>query len=177
MKACTLFPLLAMLALSGCNYDLTREASGNGGGSSVAPVATTESSPETVEATGSTASPVEPEPVAEASPAPETVKEPEAEAACDPCASERTIDLAWMPQAAASGYRVYFGPSEDAIDQLLGDLSGATPEFDPGSPAISYHAWYDMGLFNGDAVCFSIESYDVHNNTTQLGAACGVINA
>ena len=54
MKTCTLFPLLAMLALSGCNYDLTREASGNGGGSSVAPVATTESSPETVEATGST---------------------------------------------------------------------------------------------------------------------------
>ena len=51
MKAQTLISLLAMLALSGCNYDLTRESSSSGSTSSAASsVASTEQSAETIEA-------------------------------------------------------------------------------------------------------------------------------
>ena len=176
MTITRLLPAVSLILLTGCNYDLSSEIGGN---LSTAETIDTATSTETdTEQTIDTPAPeetvvsneTEEEVVVEE----ETVVE---EAPCNPCASERTIDLAWMPDSAVAGYRIYYGPDSNSVDQLLADLDENTPDFDFNAPAVSYHAWYDMGLFNGDNVCFSIESYDTDNNITILGAACGVLNA
>ena len=171
MNITRLLPALALLLLTGCNYDVTSELGGNTGAvETIDTSVTTESTStdthsveETVATTDNNESETE-----------NTVVD---NGECNPCASERTIDLAWMPDATVAGYRIYYGPNSDSVDQLLADLDENSPDFDIDAPAVSYHAWYDMGLFNGDNVCFSIESYDANNNVTILGAACGVLNA
>ncbi len=175
MRISTVSPILAILLLSGCEFEVAGELTDKGFVSGTAKINGNESS-YTSEITAGENATIEPD---TATVVDNNTNEPLEEeiVQCDPCQSERTIDLQWQPENEAIAYRIYYGPSSDSIDQMMSVLSATTPDFDLAVPAVSYHAWNDMGLYDGDTVCFTIETYSEGTSPAMSNAVCGVLTA
>lgn len=100
-----------------------------------------------------------------ASPAPGSPTEPVDGGSLDPvhepsqpgAATDVELTLSWQPSAdPVAGYRVYFGPTDDATTPL----SEIRAEDLPAAPAVTYNAGTQLGLNHGDRVCFRVRAYD-----------------
>jgi hypothetical protein len=73
-------------------------------------------------------------------------------------ASQQLI-VAWQPAPdPVAGYVIYYGPTPDAANALLSDLSAGS--YNPAAPSVSYDPMRDLGVSSGDQVCFRIFPYD-----------------
>ena len=72
-----------------------------------------------------------------------------------------TLNINWSPYPeSVSGYLVYYGSTPETATTLASDVPSDASNFDASAPSISYQPLQDLGLSNGDTVCFRIQAYD-----------------
>lgn len=100
------------------------------------------------------------------------------EVSCGGCAAGISLTLMWdpnPPEQNVQGYIVFFGGSPEQASELITDLGVTTEGFDPQSPAVQYDAWKDLGLYEGDHVCFRLKAYNEHGQSDFSEAACATL--
>ncbi len=96
------------------------------------------------------------------------------ETSCDLCRSDETVILRWIPDSPnVIGYKIYYRAEPYHAERELSDLNSTTQEFSLLSPSISYHAWNDLNLYEGDNVCFRIRSYTDDGSDDFSQETCG----
>jgi len=98
---------------------------------------------------------------------------------CATCAIGTSIKLAWSPNAPSDnvlGYRLYLGPTEDAMGMMMvDDIMTTQTGFDPAMPTIAYDAWADFKLRIGETVCFRMTAYNSAGESGFSNAACKLV--
>ncbi len=97
---------------------------------------------------------------------------------CATCAIGTPIKLSWDPNAPSDmvlGYRLYFGPSEDAMGMVMVD-DVAVEDLDPAMPGSTYDAWADFRLRLGDTACFCLTAYNAFGESDFSNAACKMVD-
>jgi hypothetical protein len=99
---------------------------------------------------------------------------------CMTCAIGAPIKVSWdanAPSDMVLGYRVYFGPSEDAEGMMLvDDVAVDAAGFDPAMPGATYDAWDDFRLRIGDTACFRLTAYNAVGESDFSNAACKLVD-
>jgi hypothetical protein len=99
---------------------------------------------------------------------------------CMTCAIGAPIKLSWdanAPSDMVLGYRVYLGPSEDAMGMVMvDDVAVDSPTFDPATPGATYDAWGDFRLRIGDTACFRLTAYNSFGESDFSNAACKLVD-
>ena len=102
------------------------------------------------------------------------------EVGCATCAINAPIKLSWTANAPSDmvlGYRVYFGPSEDAMGMVMADeVTVDQAGFDPAMPTSTYDAWADFRLRLGDTACFRLTAYNAYGESDFSNAACKLVD-
>ncbi len=83
------------------------------------------------------------------------------------------LTLNWEPnpEPSVNGYKIYFGPSPDNVG-IWEDVVVGQPGFDPASPQVQYRALTDLGIQEGDHICFRITAYDNLVESDPSDAVC-----
>lgn len=99
---------------------------------------------------------------------------------CATCAIDAPIRLSWTANAPGDmvlGYRLYFGPDEDATGMVMvDDVAVDAPNFDPAMPQSTYDAWADFRLRIGDTACFRLTAYNAYGESDFSNAACKLVD-
>lgn len=99
---------------------------------------------------------------------------------CMTCAIGAPIRLSWdanAPSDMVLGYRIYFGPTEDATTMVMvDDVMVDAPAFDPAVPGATYDAWADFRLRLGDTACFRLTAYNSVGESDFSNAACKLVD-
>lgn len=75
------------------------------------------------------------------------------------------------------GYRIYFGPSEDATGMVMvDDVTIDAPGFDAAMPTTTYDAWADFRLRLGETACFRLTAYNAFGESDFSNAACKLVD-
>lgn len=92
---------------------------------------------------------------------------------CSDCLSDVLLTLTWNPNPdEVLGYAVYFGPSAEYAVQLASELPLASGLLNPESPRVQYYLGGDLGLAQGDSVCFRLKAYNEDGYSAYSPAAC-----
>lgn len=95
------------------------------------------------------------------------------EVQCSACPADILLTLTWNPNPdEVLGYAVYFGPSAGNATQLVSELSLVPGLLDPLAPSVQYHLGNDLGLTQGDSVCFRLKAYNTAGYSDYSAAAC-----
>jgi len=102
---------------------------------------------------------------------------------CEDCALNTDVTLYWNAKLAAdvvSSYEVYFAKSTTEINatdatELLQTLSVSAPGFDPSNPAVTFDAWEDLKLNQGDNLCFRLKARNAAGASDFSTGICGQI--
>lgn len=99
---------------------------------------------------------------------------------CVTCAIGAPIKLSWdanAPSDMVLGYRLYFGPSEDATGMVMvDDVAIDAPGFDVAMPGATYDAWADFRLRLGETACFRLTAYNAFGESDFSNAACKLVD-
>lgn len=99
---------------------------------------------------------------------------------CATCAIGAPIKLSWdanAPSDMVLGYRVYFGPTEDATGMTMVDeVLVEDPAFDPAMPGSTYDAWADFRLRLGETACFRLTAFNAFGESDFSNAACKLVD-
>jgi len=92
---------------------------------------------------------------------------------CSDCPADVLVTLTWSPNSDdVLGYAVYFGPSDEDANQLATILPLTSNLLNPESPSIQYHLGSDLGLVQGNDVCFRLKAYNEFGFSDFSGVAC-----
>jgi len=95
------------------------------------------------------------------------------EVQCGACPADILLTLTWNPNPGEIwGYAVYFGPSAEGAIQLASELPMASGLLNPESPRVQYYLGGDLGLAQGDNVCFRLKAYNESGYSEYSAAAC-----
>jgi len=95
---------------------------------------------------------------------------------CSGCNSDSLITLQWNPNAdCVDGYIVEYGPSEYAAMQTASTLYNNSGLFDPDNPAVQLDTSYDLGLNQGESVCFRIRAFNANSSSAPSDPICTII--
>ena len=88
---------------------------------------------------------------------------------------ETNIRVAWNPNPEpVLGYEVFYGYTADAVDKFAADVSALDPDTDLSAPAVELSG-RDLGLNNGEQVCFKIRAYDATEVSDYSAPVCTTI--
>jgi hypothetical protein len=92
-------------------------------------------------------------------------------------ATQATIRINWQPNTdPVAGYVVYYGPTPDTATTTAAELPVTNTAFNAVAPSVSFNAGQDLGLRDGQSVCFRLRAYNSSNTLSDWSApACGVI--
>ena len=95
------------------------------------------------------------------------------EVSCNTCATDVALNLNWNPNPdTVVGYKVYSGPTMDAVTEISDLVVGSGVLLDSSSPAVKFMASKDLGLKTGDHVCFKVQAYNNVGASDLSDAVC-----
>ena len=95
---------------------------------------------------------------------------------CSGCNSDSLISLQWLPNTdRVDGYIVEYGPSEYAAMQIASTLYNNSGLFDPDNPAVQLDVYDDLGLNQGESVCFRIRAFNANSASAPSAPMCTII--
>lgn len=85
------------------------------------------------------------------------------------------IALSWVPSIdPVSGYVIYYGPTPQTAVNRAVQLPATALE-DSESPSYSFNAGIDLGLSEGESVCFRLTSYKDADESVPSEAVCDTV--
>ena len=88
-----------------------------------------------------------------------------------------SIYVAWQPHSdpTVTGYVIYYGPSVAAATTVASDQRIDDPNFDPQAPSVSYDLAAQLGLQDGDTVCFRLKAYNADGESGFSSGICTTV--
>jgi hypothetical protein len=86
------------------------------------------------------------------------------------------LTLSWEanPEPSVNVYEIYFGSSPDNVG-IWEEVLVGQPSFDPASPQVQYRALTDLGIQEGDHICFRIKASDNSVKSDFSDAVCTTV--
>ena len=92
---------------------------------------------------------------------------------CSVCLTNVLVTLTWTPNLdTILGYTVYYGPTKATASQVASDLPLTSGLIDPASPSVQYNLGNDLGVAQGENVCFRLKAYNASGFSDYSGAVC-----
>jgi hypothetical protein len=94
---------------------------------------------------------------------------------CASCPTDQLVTLSWNHSNPSSvdGYKVFAGPIEqdsiEIVDVSMMELA------DPEAPSVNFQSKTDLGLNNGDTVCFRVQAYNAYGVSPFSSTVCSEI--
>lgn len=86
------------------------------------------------------------------------------------------LTLSWEPnpEPSVNGYKIYFGSTPDNV-AIWEEVVVDQPGFDAVSPQVQYRGLTDLGIQEGDHICFRITAYDNVMESDPSDAVCTTV--
>ena len=87
------------------------------------------------------------------------------------------IALSWRPNpSTVDGYSVYYGATPDSVNYHFADFNVDQGAIDANSPSVEISAYYDLGVRDGENVCFSIQAFNNYGTSKPSTPVCTAVN-